>query len=111
MTFGKGVVLFVIVAAAGTVTAFWGSAVSLGIKRTFGVADVAADREIFEAGQPYNESMRRDLENIEIQYVQARPEEKDALRALALHRFSVYPQDRLTAEQRRFYLQLKAGAK
>jgi len=65
--------------------------------------------DTFKNSAAYNDGMVRDLEEIQMQYQQATPAQKDSLRALALHRFSVYPQERMTPDQRLFYNQLKAG--
>ena len=53
--------------------------------------------------------MVRDLENLQMAYLDADQEHKDALRAITLHRFSVYPEDKMPANLRNFYEQLKAG--
>lgn len=64
--------------------------------------------ETFKQSAAYNDGMVRDLEEIQMQYQQATPAGKDSLRALALHRFEVYPVERMTPDQRNFYNQLKA---
>jgi len=66
-------------------------------------------RNTFEQSQSYNDGMTRDLENIMLQYSKASDTEKAALRAVALHRFSVYPSEKLTPEMRTFYNNLKNG--
>jgi len=42
-------------------------------------------------------------------YVNADRDHKDAVRAIVLHRFSVYPEDRLPPNLRNFYNDLRAG--
>ena len=69
----------------------------------------AVDNAVFKQSEQYNDGMIRDLENIQIEYVRATPEQKDALRAIAIHRFSVYPEDRLPANLRNFYNDLRTG--
>ena len=64
--------------------------------------------ETFKQSAAYNDGMVRDLEGIQLQYQAASPAGKEALRALALHRFEVYPVERMTPDQRNFYNQLKA---
>lgn len=64
--------------------------------------------ETFKQSAAYNDGMVRDLEEIQLQYQQATPAGKDSLRALAMHRFEVYPVERMTPDQRNFYSQLKA---
>jgi hypothetical protein len=58
---------------------------------------------VFHNSQQYNEGMVRDLENIEDEYRHSTPEEKRALRALAIHRFEVYPLDQMPPDLQNFY--------
>ena len=69
----------------------------------------AVDNQVFHESQLYNDGMVRDLENLQMAYLDADQEHKDALRAITLHRFSVYPEDKMPANLRNFYEQLKAG--
>jgi hypothetical protein len=69
----------------------------------------AVDNKVFHESAQYNDGMVRDLENVELQYQSATSEQKQALRAVVLHRFSVYPEDRLPANLRNFYDQLKGN--
>jgi len=61
----------------------------------------------FQQSQSYNEGMIRDLEDIQLQWNAATPEQKSVLRAVALHRFEVYPLDHLPPDLQNFYQQLK----
>ena len=63
--------------------------------------------DTFKNSQTYNDGMLRDLENLQLEYTKANDEQKAALKALVLHRFSVYPDERLTPELRSFYFNLK----
>jgi hypothetical protein len=67
------------------------------------------DNNVFKKSEQYNEGMIRDLENLQLEYIKATAEQKDSLRVIALHRFSVYPEDRLPPNLRNFYNDLKAG--
>jgi hypothetical protein len=67
------------------------------------------DNRVFKESQQYNDGMLRDLENLQVEYINADPASKQALRAIVLHRFAVYPEDRLTPSLANFYNQLKAG--
>ena len=67
------------------------------------------DNEVFKQSEQYNDGMIRDLENLQIEYISADAEKKQALRAIVLHRFSVYPEDRMPPNLRNFYNDLKAG--
>lgn len=69
----------------------------------------AVARNVFENTQAYNEGMVRDLENLRMQYISADHEQKDALRAIILHRFEVYPEDRLPPNLRNFYNSLRSS--
>jgi hypothetical protein len=67
-------------------------------------------RQTFEQSRAFNEGMVRDLENIKMQYMTATDTEKVGLRAVVIHRFSVYPQDQLPPDLQLFYSQLTTGA-
>ena len=69
----------------------------------------AVDNEVFKQSEQYNDGMIRDLENLQLEYVNADKEHKDAVRAIVLHRFSVYPEDKMPPNLRNFYNDLKAG--
>ena len=69
----------------------------------------AVDNEVFKQSEQYNDGMIRDLENLQLEYIKATAEQKDALRAITLHRFSVYPEDKMPPNLRNFYNDLKAG--
>jgi hypothetical protein len=69
----------------------------------------AVDNQVFKQSEQYNDGMIRDLENLQMEYIGADKEHKDALRAIVLHRFSVYPEDKLPPNLRNFYNDLRAG--
>jgi len=69
----------------------------------------AVDNQVFKQSEQYNDGMIRDLENLQIEYINADADKKQALRAIVLHRFSVYPEDKLPPNLRNFYNALKAG--
>ena len=69
----------------------------------------AVENEVFKSSEQYNDGMIRDLENLQIEYINADAEKKQALRAIVLHRFSVYPEDKMPPNLRNFYNNLKAG--
>ena len=69
----------------------------------------AVDNQVFKQSEQYNDGMIRDLENLQMEYVNGDADKKQALRAIVLHRFSVYPQDRMPPNLRNFYNQLKSG--
>jgi len=53
--------------------------------------------------------MIRDFEDLQVEYIKADKEHKDALRAIVLHRFSVYPENKLPPNLRNFYNDLREG--
>jgi hypothetical protein len=67
------------------------------------------DNEVFKQSEQYNDGMIRDLENLQMDYINADKDHKDALRAIVLHRFSVYPEDKMPPNLRNFYNDLRAG--
>jgi hypothetical protein len=69
----------------------------------------ATDNKVFKESEQYNDGMVRDLENLQMEYMNADQAHKDALRAIVLHRFSVYPEDKMPPNLRNFYNQLRSG--
>jgi hypothetical protein len=69
----------------------------------------AIDNQVFKESEQYNDGMVRDLENLQLEYINADQAHKDALRAITLHRFSVYPEDKMPPNLRNFYNELRAG--
>ena len=67
------------------------------------------DNEVFKQSEQYNDGMIRDLENLQVEYIGADADKKQALRAIVLHRFSVYPEDKMPPNLRNFYNDLRAG--
>jgi hypothetical protein len=97
-------------------------AIAIGIAAIFGVSYLGyesykffapkyrqVDNQVFKESEQYNDGMIRDLENLQLEYISADKEHKDALRAITLHRFSVYPEDKMPPNLRNFYNSLKAG--
>ena len=62
--------------------------------------------DTFKQSQSYNDGMLRDLQDLKIEYIKANDEQKSALKAIILHRFSVYDVDRLPYDLRSFYAEL-----
>jgi hypothetical protein len=69
----------------------------------------AIDNKVFKESEQYNDGMVRDLESLQLEYINADKEHKDAVRAIVLHRFSVYPEDKMPANLRNFYNDLRSG--
>ena len=66
------------------------------------------DNKVFHESQSYNDGMIRDLENLQMEYIKADVNGKISLRAIILHRFSVYPQDKLPYDLKNFYNNLRS---
>jgi hypothetical protein len=63
----------------------------------------AIRNETFHNSQSYNDGMIRDLQDLKLEYLKASPVQKDALRSVIIHRFSVYEKERLPLDLRDFY--------
>ena len=63
----------------------------------------AVDAQVFKESEQYNDGMIRDLENLKMEYTKANDEQKAALRAIVVHRFSVYDIDLLPNDLQVFY--------
>ena len=63
--------------------------------------------QVFKEGQSYNDGMLRDLNDIRREYLKADPEQKAALRGIAIHRFDAYDVTRLPADLQAFYAQIQ----
>jgi hypothetical protein len=97
-------------------------AVAMGIAALFGISYLgfksyeyfapkyrAVDNQVFKESEQYNDGMIRDLENLQMEYIKADDTQKQALKSIILHRFSVYDQNRLPANLWNFYTQLREG--
>ena len=69
----------------------------------------AVDSAVFKESEQYNDGMVRDLENLQMQYMQANADQKAALKDIILHRFSVYDVNRLPNNLFNFYNDLRSG--
>jgi len=106
----KDTINFVFGSILGFVTLVFGiGLLSYGMYAYFAPKYMAVDNQVFHESQQYNDGMVRDLENLQMEYVTADVDKKDALRAIVLHRFSVYPQEKLPPNLRNFYNDLRAG--
>jgi len=69
----------------------------------------AVENKVFKESEQYNDGMVRDLENLQLEYISADQAHKDVMKAIILHRFSVYDENRLPYNLRSFYIQLREG--
>lgn len=68
----------------------------------------AVRRQTFEQTKSYTQGMSQDLDKMQMEYVNASPENKDALASIILHKLSGYDENNLSSSQRLFLDQLKA---
>lgn len=99
---GIGLVVLVTLAAFGFVLRGMG----LLSFSFFAPKEEAVRYKVFKESQTYNDGMIRDLQELKLQYLSANDEQKLALRGIVLHRFSVYPIDRLPPDLAAFYQSL-----
>lgn len=64
-------------------------------------------RETFEHSKAYNQGMVQELQNMQFEYVKAKPEHKDALASIILHRVADYDIEKLPENLRRFVGELR----
>lgn len=84
---------------------FTGNAVA--IFRVFAPQTEQIRRETFEQSKAYRQGLIQELQNMQFQYEQARPEHKAALRSLILKRVADMPEDMLTSNLHEFISQLR----
>lgn len=94
---------------AGAITLAVLSLLSFESYKYFAPKYAAVDAAVFHESAQYNDGMVRDLENLQREYVAASADQKEALKAVVLHRFSVYPEGRLPLNLQNFYNQLKGS--
>ena len=65
-------------------------------------------RDVFENTKSYREGKVQELRNYQMQYVQATPEHKAALRKIILHQIADFPEENLPTDLRVFLSQLRS---
>ena len=63
----------------------------------------ALAQQLHDITEQYNDGMVRDLQNLQLEYLNADQAHKDAIRSIVLHRFSVYDQNKLPPDLWNFY--------
>jgi hypothetical protein len=96
-----GIVVLVLLGITGLV--FFTNGLGLVSYSFFAPRVTAVDNKVFHESQQYNDGMLRDLENLKLAYLQATPEQKAALKGTIIHRFEIYPRDRMTPDLQNFY--------
>ena len=102
---GAGMAVQVVIWSA--ILMFGFALLGYGIYAFFGPKNEQVRYNIFKESQTYNDGMLRDLQNLQMEYMKANDEQKAALKAITLHRFSIYPEEKLPADLRVFYYNLK----
>ena len=64
-------------------------------------------RETFEQSKAYNDGMAEELQNMQLQYVQASPVQKDAIGSIILHRVAGYDVSKLPPDTEQFIESIK----
>lgn len=105
----KAVLIYVVVIFAVMVLGFGLTYVDWASYNFFAPKYENTRRQVFEQSNAYKAGMIRDLENLQMEYQRADSNQKDALRSIILHRFSVYSEDSMPANLRAFYHQLQAN--
>lgn len=75
--------------------------------KTFAPKYEQARRETFEQSKAYNQGMIQELQNMQFQYVQAKPEQKEALAFIILHRAADFDENQLPADLKIFINKLR----
>lgn len=60
------------------------------------------DNTAFKESAQYNDGMIRDLENLRLEYSKATPEQQEAMTPIIIHRFSIYPHEKLPPHLQQF---------
>ena len=89
-----GVLLFLLVASMPFV--------GLAYYRVLTPAYVATDNEVFHESQQYQDGIRRDLADMQSEYITASPEQKQALAAIIRDRYGAIDRSILTADENTF---------
>ena len=66
------------------------------------------ERKVFENTKSYNQGMVQELQNMQFEYEQATPTQKEALKKIILHRAADFPEDKMPRSLRQFIQGLKS---
>ncbi len=70
--------------------------------RVFGPAEEAVRRETFEQSKSYRQGMVQELQNMQVEYLKASPEHRQALRGIILHRTADFDAEAMPPDLRQF---------
>jgi hypothetical protein len=80
---------------------------SLLMNKFFSPKQEQVRREVFEETKSYNQGMIQELQNMQFEYIKAKPEQQAALRSIILHRSADYPTDKMPIDLYNFIQELK----
>ncbi len=75
--------------------------------KVFAPKQEAVRRQVFEQSKAYNEGMIEELQNMQMEYIKATPDQKDALASIILHRAAAFDLDNCPPDLRDFIENLK----
>ena len=64
-------------------------------------------RQVFEQTKSYNQGMQQEISNMQFEYIQATPEQKQALASIILHRVADYDINKLNPDLQEFIHKLR----
>ena len=79
------------------------------LTKFFAPREEAVRREVFEQSKAYNEGMAQELRRMQLEYVQAKPEQKAALASIILHQTAGYDTSKLPSDLQQFLNELRAA--
>ena len=111
--FGVGVLLIVAVIAVFLGIGWLAEGNDFFMYKVFAPKYENTRRQVFENSRAFNQGMVQELENMQFEYTKAKPEDKNALASIILHRASGYNMDDpiVPASLRAFVAELKSGGK
>ncbi len=77
--------------------------------RYFAPKQESVRRQVFEQTKSYNQGMIQELQNMQFEYIKAKPEQQDALASVILHRAADFDEDKLPSDLREFIRNLRRG--
>jgi len=106
-TIGKIIPMILLILVVMYGLGFLATGGDLAIYKFWAPKQEAARRQVFEETKSYNQGMIQELQNMQMQYVQADQAHKDALASIILHRAADYPEDRMPRDLQVFVHNLK----
>ena len=79
------------------------------LAKFFGPKNEQTRRETFEESKAYNEGMAQELRRMQLEYVKASPDQKQAIASIILHQTAGYDTTKLPPDLQRFVDDVKKG--